>query len=95
MYNSASLNANEFISDEEVMESLAYADANKDNYPLIRQILDKAALRPWACGMERDGVIESFRRAYESHQGGDISFDWLEQAARTLLTAPVEKAQQS
>ncbi len=45
MYNSASLNANEFISDEEVMESLAYADANKDNYPLIRQILDKAALR--------------------------------------------------
>ena len=45
MYNSASLNANEFISDEEVMESLAYADANKDNYPLNRQILDKAALR--------------------------------------------------
>ena len=45
MYNSASLNANEFISDEEVMESLVYADANKDNYPLIRQILDKAALR--------------------------------------------------
>ena len=45
MYNPASLNANEFISDEEVMESLAYADANKDNYPLIRQILDKAALR--------------------------------------------------
>ena len=45
MYNPASLNANEFISDEEVMDSLAYADANKDNYPLIRQILDKAALR--------------------------------------------------
>ena len=45
MYNPASLNANEFISDEEVMESLVYADANKDNYPLIRQILDKAALR--------------------------------------------------
>ena len=45
MYNPASLNANEFISDEDVMESLAYADANKDNSTLIRQILDKAALR--------------------------------------------------
>ncbi|MGI6109616.1 MAG: [FeFe] hydrogenase H-cluster radical SAM maturase HydG [Eubacteriaceae bacterium] len=45
MYNPASLKAEEFIADEEVMESLAYADANKDNIPLIREILKKAENR--------------------------------------------------
>ena len=31
MYNAKSLKAEEFISDEEIRETLAYADANKDN----------------------------------------------------------------
>ena len=31
----------EFISDEEIRETLAYADANKDNIELIDQILAK------------------------------------------------------
>ena len=31
MYNPKSLKAEEFISDEEIRETLAYADANKDN----------------------------------------------------------------
>ena len=42
MYNPKSLKAEEFISDEEIQETLAYADKNKDNLPLIDQILEKA-----------------------------------------------------
>ncbi|MCI7085820.1 [FeFe] hydrogenase H-cluster radical SAM maturase HydG [bacterium] len=45
MYNPKSLKAEEFINDEEIKETLKYADENKDNMPLIRQILDKAKLR--------------------------------------------------
>ena len=44
MYNVKSLKAEEFISDEEIQETLAYADANKDNVELIDQIIAKAKL---------------------------------------------------
>ena len=42
MYNPKSLKAEEFISDEEIRETLAYADANKENRELIDQIMKKA-----------------------------------------------------
>ncbi len=42
MYNVKSLKAEEFISDEEIRETLAYADKNKDNVELIDEILEKA-----------------------------------------------------
>lgn len=45
MYNPQSLKAEEFINDEEIMETLAYADANKDNFELIDEILTKAEKR--------------------------------------------------
>lgn len=45
MYNPKSLKAEEFICHEEVEESLKYADENKDNLPLLRQIIEKAKLR--------------------------------------------------
>lgn len=45
MYDVRSLKAEEFISDEEILETLAYADANKDNIELIDRILEKARLR--------------------------------------------------
>ncbi len=45
MYNPKSLKAEEFISHEEIMATLAYADANKDNKELIEKILAKAELR--------------------------------------------------
>ena len=45
MYNAASSNATEFIDHEEILETLAYADQNKDNGPLIDVILEKARLR--------------------------------------------------
>lgn len=45
MYNAKSLKAEEFISDEEIMETLAYADANKDNVEMIDRIIAKAKLK--------------------------------------------------
>ncbi len=42
MYDVKSLKAEEFISDEEILDTLAYADANKDNVALIDEILNKA-----------------------------------------------------
>ncbi|MGN0435665.1 MAG: [FeFe] hydrogenase H-cluster radical SAM maturase HydG [Wujia sp.] len=43
MYNVKSLKAEEFISDSEIQETLAFADANKDNIELCESILLKAA----------------------------------------------------
>lgn len=45
MYNVKSPEAEEFISHEEIMETLAYAQQNKDNRPLVDSILEKARLR--------------------------------------------------
>lgn len=42
MYDVRSMKAEEFIDDEEVRASLAYADENKDNLELIDSLLDKA-----------------------------------------------------
>ena len=38
MYNPKSLKAEEFISHDEIQETLAYADANKDNLEVIDAI---------------------------------------------------------
>ena len=45
MYNVKSLKAEEFISHDEIQETLAYAEANKNNKELIEEILAKAELR--------------------------------------------------
>ena len=45
MYDVKSLKAEEFISDEEIRETLAYADANKDNVQMVDEILAKARLK--------------------------------------------------
>ncbi len=45
MYNVLSMKAEEFIDHEEILESLRYADENKDNIELIDSIIDKARLR--------------------------------------------------
>ena len=42
MYDPKSMHAEEFISDEEILESLDYAEKNKHNKELIDQILEKA-----------------------------------------------------
>lgn len=45
MYNPKSLKAEEFIDHQEILDTLAYADANKNNVALIDQILNKARER--------------------------------------------------
>ena len=45
MYDVKSMKAEEFISDEEIRETLEYAEANKNNVELIDQIIGKARLR--------------------------------------------------
>lgn len=45
MYNVKSLKAEEFISDEEIRETLAYADAHKDDLETVERILAKARER--------------------------------------------------
>ncbi|MBF1761087.1 MAG: [FeFe] hydrogenase H-cluster radical SAM maturase HydG, partial [Veillonella sp.] len=43
MYNVTSPHAEEFISHEEILDTLKYAEENKENRPLLDQILAKAA----------------------------------------------------
>ncbi len=45
MYNPKSLKAEEFISHEEILRTLAYAEENKNNLELVDKIIDKAAER--------------------------------------------------
>ena len=45
MYDRYSMTADDFINDDEIRDTLAYADANKHNAELIRTIIDKAKLR--------------------------------------------------
>lgn len=45
MYNVKSMKAEEFINDKEIMDTLDYAEKNKNNVELIDSILEKARLR--------------------------------------------------
>ncbi|MBQ9437480.1 MAG: [Lachnospiraceae bacterium] len=45
VYNPASLLADEFINHDEILETLEYAEKNKNNIPLIDEILQKACPR--------------------------------------------------
>ncbi len=42
MYNVKSLKAEEFIDNQEILDTLAYAEANKNNFELIDELLEKA-----------------------------------------------------
>ena len=44
-YNPKSLKAEEFINHAEILDTLAYADAHKNDMALVHEILDKARLR--------------------------------------------------
>ena len=80
MYNPASLKAEEFIADEEVMESLAYADANKDNIPLIREILKKAENRKGLTHREASVLL-----ACDNQEIIDEMYDLAEQIKKDVL----------
>lgn len=50
IYNPKSLKAEEFINDGEILDTLAYAEANKNNKALIEEILEKARPKKTADG---------------------------------------------
>lgn len=56
MYDVKSLKAEEFINHEEIMDSLRYAEENKDNLPLIDRLLDKAKPRWTEDGLHCPGL---------------------------------------
>lgn len=56
MYDVRSLKAEEFINDEEILDTLAYAEANKNNRELIEEILEKAAPKKTGKGVECAGL---------------------------------------
>ena len=54
MYLPNSTKAAEFLCHEEVMQTLAYAQENKNNLPLIQEILAKARLQKGLTPREAD-----------------------------------------
>ncbi|MDP4132488.1 MAG: [FeFe] hydrogenase H-cluster radical SAM maturase HydG [Bacillota bacterium] len=70
MYNPKSLKAEEFINHEEVTESLAYAEENKNNLPLIDSIITKAEKRKGLSHREASVLLaceneERIKRIYD------------------------------
>lgn len=55
-YNPKSLKAEDFINDAEIKETLAYAEANKNNVELIDQILEKARPKKTGTGTTCAGL---------------------------------------
>lgn len=58
MYNVKSLNAEEFINHEEILESLEYAEKNKSNTALLNEILEKAEQRKGLTHRETAVLLE-------------------------------------
>lgn len=58
MYDVNSKHADDFINHEEILETLAYADENKNNMKLIDAIIEKAKKRKRA---DTSGSISSSR----------------------------------
>lgn len=65
MYDKKSLNAEEFISHDEILESLKYADENKDNLEVIDKILEKAKLGKGLSHREASVLLASSQRDEE------------------------------
>ncbi len=56
IYDPKSSKAEEFINHEEILDTLRYAQENKNNLPLIRQILEKARPRKTETGWHCQGL---------------------------------------
>ncbi len=56
IYDPKSLKAEEFINDREILETIAYAEANKNNVELIDSILEKARPQKTATGCVCKGL---------------------------------------
>ncbi|MBQ9915316.1 MAG: [Clostridia bacterium] len=56
IYNPKSKKAEEFINHEEILETLRYAEENKNNIPLIDSLLEKARPKKTETGMHCEGL---------------------------------------
>ena len=56
IYDPKSLKAEEFINDGEILATLEYAEANKNNFELINEILEKARPRKTETGWHCAGL---------------------------------------
>ncbi|MBQ8058058.1 MAG: [Ruminococcus sp.] len=56
IYNPKSLKAEEFINDQEILDTLEYAEKNKNNVELIDEILEKARPKKTATGYTCSGL---------------------------------------
>ena len=65
MYDKKSQNAEEFISHDEILETLKYADENKDNLKLVDEILEKAKLGKGLSHREASVLLASSARDEE------------------------------
>lgn len=65
MYDKKSHNAEEFISHDEILETLKYADENKDNLKLVDEILEKAKLGKGLTHREASVLLASSARDEE------------------------------
>ncbi len=55
-YNPKSLKAEEFISHQEILDTIEYAKANKDNIELIDALLEKARPKKTEDGIHCEGL---------------------------------------
>ena len=62
MYDPKSLKAEEFIDHQEVLDTLAYAESNKNNEQLISSLIEKAKLRKGCLLYTSIWVIRLIRR---------------------------------
>lgn len=69
MYDVNSKHADDFINHEEILETLAYADENKDNMELIDAIIEKAKKQKRA---DTSGSIGSSRLFGREKKQGDL-----------------------
>ena len=56
IYNPKSLKAEEFINDKEILDTLEYAEQNKNNIELINKILEKARPKKTENGVKCEGL---------------------------------------
>ena len=62
IYDPKSMKADEFINNEEIIETIAYAEANKDNIELIDELLaTRRQVRIY-----KDGTLQPLRKKAEA-----------------------------
>ena len=82
-YNPASTIADEFINHEEILETLAYADENKNNEALIDSILEKAKLRKGLTHREAS-VLLACQSEEKNHENKKSSFSSISRSNNTV-----------